>query len=257
MRLLNYNEHLASVEASVAAFGEAIAAGPLEARVPTCPDWDVAALVHHVGGFTGFWTHVLTEGTGRSKPEYEEPPLAEGAASVAKWWEGVGGALLTELRETAPETKVWTWAPSDESAAFVATRCTHELAVHALDARLARNDPKPIDPAVAADGIEEIFVMMDAWRAGGQHERGLFAGGRGEKLHLHGTDEGRNDEWLITLGADGYTIERSHAKGDLALRGAVSDLVLILYDRPPLGDVERFGDDAVLDLWRTKFFHFG
>lgn len=256
MRLLNYDQHLGAVEAAISGLGDAIAAGPLDARVPTCPDWDVDALVHHVGGFTGFWTHVLAEGTGRPKPAYDEPPLADGPAAVAKWWAGVGDALLAELRAASPETEVWTWAPSDQTAAFVATRCTHELAVHALDAQLARGDARPIDPAVAADGIEEIFVMMEAWRANGQHERGIFEGG-GETLHVHGTDEGRNDEWLLILGADGLQVERTHAKGDLALRGAVSDLELVLYDRPPLGPVERFGDERVLDLWRDRFFHFG
>ena len=257
MRLLSYDDHVRAVEAAVAAFGVAIEGGPLDAPVPTCPEWDVAALVHHTGGFTGFWTHVLADGAGREKVAYEEPPLADGPSAVAQWWQRVGDALLAELRAIEPETTVWTWAPSDQTAAFVATRCTHELAVHALDAQLARDNPRPIDAAVAADGIEEIFVMMEAWRANGQHARGVFEGGSGETLHLHGTDEGRNDEWLITFLADGFTVQRSHAKGDLALRGAVSDLELVLYDRPPLGEVERFGDSSVLDLWRTKFFHFG
>ena len=256
MRLLDYPQHVKAVSRAIATFGQAVAAGPLDARVPTCPEWDVAALVHHVGGFTGFWTHVLAEGTGRDKPTYAEPPLTDGPDAVAQWWVEVGDALLGELRAADPDTTVWTWAPSDQTAAFIATRCVHELAIHALDAQLARGDAQPIDPAVAADGIEEIFVMMEAWRANGQHERGIFEGG-GETLHLHGTDEGRNDEWLLTLGADGLVVERTHAKGDLALRGAVSDLELLLYDREPLGPVESFGDERVLDVWRTKFFHFG
>ena len=257
MRLLGYDEHIAAVERAVDAFGAAVAAGPLDARVPTCPEWDVAALAHHVGGFTGFWTHVLAEGTGRDRPSYAEPPLGEGPDAVATWWGGVGSALLSELHATPPETKVWTWAPSNDTAAFVATRCTHELAMHALDAQLARDTAQPIEAAVAADGIEEIFVMMEAWRANGQHERGIFEGGKGETLHIHGTDQGRNDEWVVTFLAEGFTVERTHTKGDLALRGSVADLELVLYDRQPLGQVERFGDERVLDLWRTKFFHFG
>jgi hypothetical protein len=75
--------------------------------------------------------------------------------------------------------------------------------------------------------------------------------GNGETLHLHGTD--RSDEWLLTLGADGLEVERRHAKGDLALRGAVSDLELLLYQRPTIGDVERFGDEKVLDAWHRVF----
>jgi hypothetical protein len=48
-------------------------------------------------------------------------------------------------------------------------------------------------------------------------------------------------------------VTRDHRKGDLALRGAVSDLALVLYGRPPLGPVERFGDERVLELWNATF----
>jgi len=55
---------------------------------------------------------------------------------------------------------------------------------------------------------------------------------------------------------DGLQVRREHAQGDLALRGAVSDLELLLYDRPPIGPVERFGEQAVLNAW-YRAFHFG
>ena len=70
-------------------------------------------------------------------------------------------------------------------------------------------------------------------------------------MHLHGTDRG--DEWLLTLDPGGLQVERRHAKGDLALRGAVSDLELLLYQRPTLGDVERLGDERVLAAWQRVF----
>ena len=105
--------------------------------------------------------------------------------------------------------------------------------------------PERIEPALAADGIEEIFVMVDAWPASGR--------GNGETLHLHSTE---GDEWLIAMNPDGLDVRREHAKGDLAIRGAVSDLELLLYNRPPIGEVERFGDDAVLDTW-YRVFKFG
>ena len=100
---------------------------------------------------------------------------------------------------------------------------------------------------MAADGIDEIFYMV----ANAPDRRGR---GDGETLHLHGTDRG--DEWLLTLDNDALQVERRHAKGDLALRGAVSDLELVLYQRPPLGDIERIGDESVLDAWH-RFFTFG
>ena len=69
---------------------------------------------------------------------------------------------------------------------------------------------------------------------------------------LHPTHRPRR----IPLRPDGLDIRREHAKGDLALRGAVSDIELALYDRPPIGEVERFGDESVLDAW-YRVFKFG
>ena len=37
------------------------------------------------------------------------------------------------------------------------------------------------------------------------------------------------------------------------LRAGVSDLELLLYGRPPLGPVQRFGDEAILDNWYRAF----
>jgi len=116
--------------------------------------------------------------------------------------------------------------------------------VHRYDAQTARGNAQPIPPAVAADGIEEVFVMIGAW--------GVPTGtGTGETLHLHATDV--DGEWLITLAPSGLVVDRTHGKADLALRGAVSDLELVLYQRPALGPVESFGDQAILDAWYRAF----
>jgi hypothetical protein len=124
----------------------------------------------------------------------------------------------------------------------VARRAAHELAVHRVDAQLARGAHTAIEPALAADGIDEVFALVQV--------RGDTAG-EGQTLHLHGTDRG--DEWLLTLSPSGLEVERAHGKGDLALRGAVSDLELVLYQRPPLGPVEHLGDDEVLAAWYRAF----
>jgi hypothetical protein len=48
-------------------------------------------------------------------------------------------------------------------------------------------------------------------------------------------------------------VRREHGPADLTLSGAVSDLELVFYDRPPIGPVERHGDEAVLDAWKQEF----
>jgi uncharacterized protein (TIGR03083 family) len=242
---MRYEDHLEAVEREVAALVDVFAAVTIDAQVPTCPDWTVADLADHVGGFTGFWSHVLCEGTGRPKTGFTQRPAG---GDVGAWYAGLGASLITELGATAPEQRVWTWAPGRNDASFVARRCAHELAVHRFDAQAALGATAPIDGALAVDGIEEIFVMIDAWKANGHPESGA---GERQTLHVHATD--RDAEWMLTLTRDGLDVRREHAKGDLALRGAVSDLELLLYGRPPVGSVGRFGEQAVLDAWYRAF----
>jgi hypothetical protein len=51
---------------------------------------------------------------------------------------------------------------------------------------MAAGDAQPVDAALAADGIDEVFVIVKAW--------GAPPDGSERPLHLHGT--GRGDEWI-------------------------------------------------------------
>ena len=238
---MDYSAHVAATRTEVAAIVEALGSGPFDVRVPTCPDWTLADLVTHIGQFSGWWADVLCEGLGRPKTPLPDPPEGE---RLTGWFAEAAGRLVRLLGEAPPDTSVWTWMPDQQSAAFVARRSAHELSVHRFDVEMSRGTPRPIPPELAADGIEEILMMVG-------HRGGS---GSGETLHLHGTD--RHDEWMLTLAPERVKVERTHGKGDLALRGAVSDLELTLYHRPAVGEVEQFGDAAVLDAW-YRIFTFG
>jgi len=248
MTTMEYHRHLEAVERESTAIVEALRQGPVDVGVPTCPDWTLVDLATHVGQFCAVWSHMICEGTGRTKTPYSEPAVGEAdGAWFADWVEQQTGHLAEQLRSTPPGTAVWTWDPSNQTAAFVARRAAHELAVHRFDAESARSSPTPIDGALAADGIDEIFAMLTAWSTVGPDG----APGGGETMHLHATNP--DAEWTVTLSSTGPLVERAHAKADLALRGAASDLELELYQRPPLGPVEHLGDDHVLDAWRRTF----
>jgi hypothetical protein len=134
--------------------------------------------------------------------------------------------------------------------ADTARRCAHELAVHRYDAQSARSATSPIEADLAEDGIEEIFVVIDGFAA-----RGESAGrGDGERLSLEPTD--RAARWLVQLTTAGLRVNPDDPGSDLALRGTASDLELLLYHRPTIGDVERVGDEGALDAW-YRAFHFG
>jgi uncharacterized protein (TIGR03083 family) len=234
---------VAAAERELDALSSAVAAGPIITPVPTCPEWTVADLASHVGQFCGFWAHVLCEGSGRPKPLVPDPPAGD---AIEQWFAEVSSMLISALRDTPPGTAVWTWYPPDRTARFVARRAAHELAIHRYDVQSARGTCEPIEAALAADGIDELFgTLVVARNRSGEAS--------GQTLHVHGTDAGVSAEWLITLKPDAIDLRREHGKGDLALRGAASDLELILYDRPALGPVERLGNPSVLDTWYREF----
>ena len=237
--------HLVAVDRELAAFVAAVADGPLDADVPTCPDWDVDGLAAHVGFLCGFWAHLFCDAAGVERTPFAPEPGPEGRLA---WLEGLAASLLPLLHDTPAEAEVWTWYEPDQTARFWRRRIAHELAVHRGDAQSARGTVQPIEADLAVDGIDELLLLAST--EGPSGPRGVP--GSGETLHVHGTDHD-GAEWLVTLAPGGLEVEQVHAKGDLALRGAVSDLELLLYQRPPLGAIERFGDEAALAAFHRAF----
>ncbi len=249
---MEHSEYVAAARGDLAAICEAVAAGSTDVQVPTCPDFDVDALARHVGAFCLRWTKVVREGHEvpfRSIDAEDPPP---GPQRRAEWLAGVGDELLDLLATTPPETTRWSWYPEDPTVGFIARRVAHELCMHRVDAQGARGVAGPIDPALAADGIDEAFFLR------AHHAR--FAAqpleGSGRTLHLHGTDgpaDGEPAEWLVRLSPSGLVVTREHAKGDLALRGATGDLERLLYQRPTFDEVQVFGDATVLEELHRAF----
>jgi uncharacterized protein (TIGR03083 family) len=212
--------------------------------VPSCPEWTLLDLTRHVWNLTGLWAHLLCEGTGRPKTPFEDMPEDADGAGLARGYAALNQSLVNELRAAEPDMLVSLGRLGHQSARVVARRIAHEMLIHRFDAQLVSGAPQPIPADLAADGIDEVFFIVDVL--------GPPAGcGDGQTLHLHGTDRG--DEWMIAMTPEGLTIDRAHGKADMALRGGVSDLELELYNRPPVGPIERFGDDGVLKAWRAAF----
>jgi hypothetical protein len=129
----------------------------------------------------------------------------------------------------------------------------HETTVHRLDAEFALGREPRAGAAVAVDGVDEFLGNLAA--------AGRFATALGElddegTLHLHATDlpgDGAG-EWMVTLTPERFTWAHGHGKGDAAVRGTASDLLLLVYGRvPPVdGRYQVFGDQALLGRWLDK-----
>ncbi|MGZ4694109.1 MAG: maleylpyruvate isomerase family mycothiol-dependent enzyme [Acidimicrobiales bacterium] len=213
------------------------AEGNLDSRVPGCPEWDVADLVWHVGKVDGFWSAMASGG----QPDQYQHPDRPGPETLVAWYAGVAGGLADTLSSLAPTATCWTWS-DQKDVAFVLRRMAHETAMHAWDALEAAGAPEPIDAALAVDGIDEYLEHHVPRRPG-------FADGPAVTVHLHATDA--DGEWLVAIGGGAYSVEHSHAKGDVAVRATASDLLLMLWGRvdPQTAADDRFtvfGDAAAL-----------
>lgn len=143
--------------------------------------------------------------------------------------------LLKTLGGADPTMPAWTWS-SDKTAGFVIRRMAQETAVHLWDAREAAGTVSPIEPALASDGIDEFLAhFLSAVAEGAAPVAG--------SVHVHCGDV--PGEWTVREGDDGFTVAREHSKGDCAIRGGASDILLTMWRRVPLSTVDVVGDADV------------
>lgn len=229
-----YTEH---IRRDSTALREAAAAADTAATIDACPSWTPVDLVWHIGEVHEFWGRVVIDRP-TERPTGEEPDRPASESDVYAVAEAWAQRLVDALSETDPATPVWTWS-DDHSVGFVARRMAQETAVHRWDAERAAGNDHRIDAELAADGIDEFLYRHLEW---------VDPQGRpfGYSVHLHCTDvEG---EWIVRPGADDQpAVTTEHAKGDAALRGTASDLLLVLWRRAPLSSVDVVGDAAVAE----------
>jgi len=238
---------VAAVESEAGALTFALEGGEMDDIVPTCPGWEVRDLAVHMGQFCGRWSQVLGEATDRATPPLPDPPDGD---ALVPWVTYALATLVDQLASTPPATPVTPWFGDVRSAAFVARRSAHELAVHRYDAQAARGICTPIPTELAADGIDEVLdVLLGIREAPGP--------GSNRVLSLRSAELGT--EWAIVLGENGVEVERrtqdqAPAEGsDLIVSGTTSDLELTIYHRPTLSPVDVHGDYTVLDEWHRCF----
>jgi len=240
---LDHDAYIDAIERESATFVATAAAIDSDARVPSCPDWTVDELLRHVGIVQRWATGQVGERrTERIWTDDVDAPVERDA--LLPWVRESSSGLVAVLRATPPDTPMWTF-PGMGEARFWSRRQAQEIALHRVDVQLARPDdagpPDPIESELACDGIDEFLDAVVPFRL---RDRMV---GDGETFHFHRTDG--DGEWLVRLTPAGPEVEHAHAKGDLAVRGDASDLLLVLRNRGGTDSVEVFGDPALLDRW--------
>lgn len=253
MEQLTHQRYLASVAADAGRLAELVAEGDPVARVPSCPEWDLAELCRHTG-MVHRWVAEVLRSRSRERigwdglPDARLPDRPEGRAE----WLRRGAAEVVDLLGAAGEdTAVWGWAREQHSG-WWGRRMAHETLVHRIDAELTLDQPSLVEPELAVDNIDELLHNAGAPMARAFPNRDRLRG-EGGTLHLHCTDV--PGEWLLRRTPDGFGYEHGHAKGEAALRGPAARLMLLLNKRLPGGPtpttsgVDTIGDATLVDLW--------
>ncbi len=251
---LTVPEHIAAIHREGELMAAAVARGDLDATVPTCPDWTLRELTHHLGR-THHWAAAHVEqarpepqSAAESEAEWGEMPVD---ADVLDWYRTANARVVAALRAAPADLACWSFLPASSPLAFWARRQAHETAIHRADGQgtathradaeggSVQIDPVPVDFAV--DGIDELLM-------------GFY--NRGRRLR---SDESRTlavrtgtSSWLVHIGPDGPRTERGEGAADCAVQGAANDLYFALWNRGRLTDLDVTGDLAVLDLWTAK-----
>lgn len=230
--------YVAHVRNNAAALTSAARKAGLDALVPPCPDWDVQKLVRHCGRVITSCAAVVRE---RGQVDFSglpDMPKGDGAIDA---FEERAAALADALDDLPTDYPIWNWFGIEPPIpGFYHRRMAQELAVHRWDAQAAAGATSAIDSALAVDGIDEILTVFLA----------NAQGDLGGSLHLHATDA--ESEWVIRHAEGKLVAAPEHAKCDVAVRGAASDLLLFLWNRIPAGSLDVVGDAAIARAWKEQ-----
>lgn len=238
--MVNTETYLAAFDADTARSLD-VARGAIDAQIPSCPDWDVAQMLQHLGQVYNFITAAVEAAGTDDRPAPAQLEVPEDAMARIDWLAELQSTLAARLRDTDPETPAWNWAGTG-TAGFFHRRMAHEALVHRWDIETAADAVTPIDSDLGADGVDEVLFV------GMQHSTNpdkVFTYPDGS-LHLHRTDG--DGEWLATTDGSELIVTREHAKGDVAVRGSGDNLLLYIWGRGGEG-LEIFGDEALAEAW--------
>ena len=234
------DEYIVAVRRDAGALLAAARTADPSARIAGCPGWSTVDLVWHIGVVHRFWCTVVAERL--QQPPSDWPPERPATdEDVFVFGEESATLLPAALAGGDASEPVWTWAPRKD-VGFVQRRMAQETAVHRVDAERAAGGDHRLDAELAADGIDEFLTLMLPAEIGKVLPEGA-------SVHVHCTDTVRGGEWTVTRDPTGApVVAADHTKADTALRGPAHDLLMLLWQRDELDDldhVEVFGDRAL------------
>lgn len=240
-------EQLRSIARDATAIATALREGPADAPVRACPGWDLAALAGHLG-FIHRWAALAASTAAAPDPSAIDAAPDETQA-LADWVVDGAGALVVTLGSIDPDAPTWHPFPVARTAGVWPRRQAQETSVHRWDAQDAVGVAAPIDESLAADGVEEYLdVMLPRMLQRGAvslpSRPGVLVfelpGGRRRSATVDG-------DVLVTGPADAAAADAA----DATVAGAAEDLLLALWGRRGVEQLELRGDVALAGEWLT------
>ncbi|WP_198663440.1 maleylpyruvate isomerase N-terminal domain-containing protein [Jiangella endophytica] len=247
---LELHDHVRLLARSGAALRDAAVRAGFEAPVPTCPNWDVRALVTHQG-MVHRWAAAQLRGE-KNHDTGDSVEAARTAPDLLAWFADGLDALLATIAAAPDDVDAMVFlkdAPPPRR--FWARRQAHETTIHGADALAADLGRVPaaaevaVAPELAADGVDELLA-------------GFITRGRGKlrtdepyTIAVRATDTG--DAWLLRVEPESLTTTAGAAPEpapDAELSGTAAQLYLGLWNR---GDeLTATGRPSILRDWRAQ-----
>ena len=252
-RRTDFDRHCAEILAQTSLLVGHLDGADVTVRVQTCPGWNVSQLARHVDGGQRWARDIVATRAVRPPSDVALRELSgatdEDPGTLSASLTEAAAALTSTLTEAGPDAQMW--CPVDGGgSAFYARRFAYETAIHRADAALALGADYALDPAVAADGIDEWMELgcmpfhfeVHPWM------RELLAPGRTIGLHATDTDA----HWLLDLTGDVIEWRRADEHAAAEIRASVTDLLLAMYRRRPVSGVDVTGDAKLVDFWLER-----
>ncbi|MGW2823833.1 maleylpyruvate isomerase family mycothiol-dependent enzyme [Streptomyces sp. NPDC001443] len=242
---MDTEDFIGSLDREGRALAAAAEAAGTDAKVPTCPGWQMRDLLRHTGAVHRWAASFVAEGHTSPRP-MSDPPELDGAELLA--WYRAGHRHLVDTLTAAPaDTSAWTFLPAPAPLFFWARRQAHETAVHRYDAESALDGPPgPVTAEFATDGIDELLRGFHA------RPRSRVRTETPRVLRVRASDTGA--VWTVRLSPEPPATTRDDAGeadgADCELAGPAAQLYLALWNRRPIPDVT--GDASLAALWQEN-----
>jgi uncharacterized protein (TIGR03083 family) len=235
-------DYVSVIDAEAARIRAAYAASP-KGRVPWSDRWSVGSVARHVANAHHVVAQIVRDRPAASFDLFDTlvtPPKDD--PSFPAWSAAGTDALCDALRTTDPAERCWSVHPEDKTVGFWLRHMAHETLMHRWDAEAGAGvDLAPIDPAIAADGIDEYLALYVPV------VRQVHRSPAGPTFSIECTDA--DATWFVELGDAGASrITKAPRPTESTLSGPAEALLLALWRRvePDDAGVDLVGDPSLL-----------